>query len=120
VLRRKAEITLRFVGMREGRRLNREFRGKDYATNVLTFTYLEQSPLKADIVLCVPVAKREAAQQKIALLHHYAHLIIHATLHMQGFDHEKDEEAARMEALEIRIMKRLGYRNPYTQTLRPS
>lgn len=112
-LRRKAEVTLRFVGTVEGRRLNRDYRGRDYATNVLTFVYSECAALAGDIVVCVPVAKREAAQRGITLHQHCAHLIVHGTLHMQGYDHQQDREAERMEALEYRIMKSLGYPSPY-------
>ncbi|MFN0314466.1 MAG: rRNA maturation RNase YbeY [Burkholderiales bacterium] len=112
-LRRPAEITLRFVGTAEGRRLNRDYRGRDYATNVLTFAYSEHPALAGDIVVCVPVAKREAAELGITLYRHCAHLIVHGTLHMQGYDHEQDQEAEKMEALETRIMKSLGYPGPY-------
>lgn len=104
---------MRFVGTAEGRRLNRDYRGRDYATNVLTFAYGEHPALAGDIVVCVPVAKREAAQRGITLYRHCAHLIVHGTLHMQGHDHEQDQEAERMEALETRIMKALGYPNPH-------
>ena len=112
-LRRRAEVTVRFVGSAEGRRLNRDYRGLDYATNVLTFAYSGRAALAGDIVVCVPVAKREAAQRGITLYQHCAHLIVHGTLHMQGYDHEQDQEAEQMEALETRIMNSLGYPSPY-------
>ncbi len=107
-----AELTLRFVDAREGRRLNREFRGRDYATNVLTFDY-SRAPLAADIVLCVPVIAREAHQQKKSLRAHLAHLVIHGTLHAQGHDHEHAADARRMETLETALLADLGYADPY-------
>lgn len=121
-LRRDAEVTVRLVGEEEGRRLNRDFRDKDYATNVLTFVYGEgmpmpgdgaEVPLMGDLVLCVPVVVREAAAQGKALEAHYAHLIVHGMLHLQGFDHESDADAAVMEALETEILGGLGYPDPY-------
>ncbi len=112
-LRRQAAVTLRFVGAAESRRLNRDYRGKDHATNVLTFAYCERPPLAGDIVVCVPVAKREAAQRGITLYQHCAHLIVHGILHMQDYDHKEDRQAQQMEALETRIMKSLGYPDPY-------
>jgi len=99
-------ITLRIVGAREGRELNRTFRRKDYATNVLTFD-------TGDIVLCHPVIRREARAQGKSLAAHYAHLVVHGCLHLRGYDHEKKRDAARMEAREIRILRRGGIRNPY-------
>ncbi len=107
-----AELTLRFVDAREGRRLNRDFRGRDYATNVLTFDY-SRAPLAADIVLCVPVIAREARAQGKSLRSHLAHLVVHGTLHAQGHDHLTDRQAARMEALETRLLAALGYPDPY-------
>lgn len=112
-LRRRARVTLRFVGRAEGRRLNRTFRGRDYATNVLTFAYPECSPLQGDIVLCVPVLRKEAAQSGRSLYQHCAHLVVHGTLHMQGHDHEEERAARRMESMETRIMRSLGYADPY-------
>ena len=106
------ELTLRFVDAREGRRLNREFRGRDYATNVLTFDYT-RAPLCADIVLCVPVVVLEAKAQRKLLRAHLAHLVVHGVLHAQGHDHETEREAARMEALEVRLLGALGYPDPY-------
>lgn len=112
-LTRRAEITLRFVGRREGRELNRRFRGRDYATNVLTFVYPERRPLAGDIALCAPVVAREARAQGKRLDAHYAHLVVHGVLHLQGHDHERDDEAQRMERLETRIVRGLGFRDPY-------
>jgi probable rRNA maturation factor len=109
---RPARITLRFVGLAEGRALNRDFRGRDYATNVLTFDY-RHTPCEADIVLCSPVVAREARAQRKPLEAHYAHLVIHGALHAQGHDHERDDEAARMEALETALLARLGLPDPY-------
>ena len=111
-LRRDASVTLRFVASAEARRLNHAFRGKDYATNVLTFVY-EAAPLSGDIVLCAPVVAREAREQKKDVLAHYAHLVVHGLLHLQGFDHEADREAVRMEREERRILRGLGFPDPY-------
>jgi probable rRNA maturation factor len=104
------EVTVRLVGTAEARSLNLGFRGKDYATNVLTFSY--QQGL-GDIVLCPSVIAREAREQGKTLDAHYAHLTVHAVLHLRGFDHERAPDAARMERTEIRILKRLGHPNPY-------
>ena len=107
------EITVRIVGAEEGRTLNREYRGKDYATNVLTFDY-ERAPLVlADLVLCAPVVAQEALEQGIALQAHYAHLLVHGTLHAQGFDHETKAEARVMEARESALLQALGFGDPY-------
>lgn len=106
------QATLRLVGEAEGRQLNRDFRGKDYATNVLTFAYGGE-PLTGDIVLCAPVVAREAREQGKPLAAHYAHLVVHGLLHLQGHDHETETEAAAMEAVESFIMRRLGYPDPY-------
>lgn len=110
-----AELTLRVVDLDEGRSLNRTYRGKDYATNVLTFAYAEseEDPVSADLVLCWPVIAREAALQDKALEAHYAHLVVHAVLHAQGYDHEDAAEAAEMEALETEILDGLGWADPY-------
>ncbi len=105
-----AEVTVRLVGAAEGRRLNLAYRGRDYATNVLTFAY---APDSGDIVLCTPVVAREAAEQGKPLAAHYAHLTVHAVLHMRGYEHARPAEAARMERAEVRILKRLGLPNPY-------
>ena len=108
-----AELTVRIVGAEEGRALNREFRGKDYATNVLTFDYQREPTVVADIVLCAPVVAREAGAQDIALEAHYAHLLVHGALHAQGFDHERPAEAKVMEARESAIVVALGFADPY-------
>jgi probable rRNA maturation factor len=107
-----AMVTLRFVDAREGRRLNRDFRGRDYATNVLTFNYA-RAPVEADIVLCVPVIAREARAQHTHWRAHLAHLVVHGALHAQGHEHETDAEATRMERLEVKVLAALGYPDPY-------
>jgi probable rRNA maturation factor len=107
-----AEITVRIVDADEGQTLNRDYRQKDYATNVLTFDYT-QEPVTADLVLCAPVIAKEAKEQKKTLEEHYAHMIVHGTLHAQGWDHELDEDAEVMELRETDIMARLGFKNPY-------
>ncbi len=113
-LQRPAELTVRIVGLEEGRALNRDYRGKDYATNVLTFDYTRAPVVNADLVLCAPVVEREAAEQGKTLQAHYAHLLVHATLHAQGYDHETSEkDALEMEALEVLLMQSLGFDNPY-------
>ena len=111
-MKRAAAITLRYVGETEGRRLNREFRGKDYATNVLTFVYAK-APLAGDIVICAPVVAREARSQGKALTAHHAHLLIHGLLHLEGLDHERARDAERMEKRERAILARLGFGDPY-------
>jgi probable rRNA maturation factor len=109
-----AEITVRIVDEAEGRALNRDFRAKDYATNVLTFDYQRQPVIVADLVLCAPVLAREAREQGKTLPAHYAHLLVHGTLHAQGWDHEDDAAAAQaMEARERSIMQALGLPDPY-------
>jgi probable rRNA maturation factor len=114
-LEREAEIALRLVGSAESRELNRSYRGKDYATNVLTFT-LNDDPLMGDIVLCAPVVEKEAAEQGKLVEAHYAHLLVHGLLHLQGYDHESAPEATLMEALETQIVMKLGYSAPYLIT----
>ena len=109
-----AEITVRIVDTDEGQALNRDYRQKDYATNVLTFGYTQQPIVTADLVLCAPVVAKEAAENKKTLTAHYAHLLVHGTLHAQGHDHEtSDQDAEKMEALETRILTGLGFQNPY-------
>jgi len=140
-LQRDASITLRIVDEPEGRELNKNYRGKDYATNVLTFVYDDADPqplptspcqgrsqiaplirgvggvaLSGDVAICAPVAEKEAAKQHKDLLAHYAHLTIHAVLHLQGYDHENDVDAAEMEALEAALMLKLRHPNPYQET----
>ncbi len=113
-LEQSAQITIRLVDRPEGQALNREFRGLDHPTNVLTFVYgLEQGLLHGDLILCAPVIKAEARAQKKPLEHHYAHLVIHGVLHLQGYDHLRTQQAQRMEALEILLLKTLGIPNPY-------
>ncbi|MBS1186209.1 MAG: ybeY [Burkholderiaceae bacterium] len=109
-----AQLTLRFVNAEEGRELNRDYRGKDYATNVLTFPY-DNELVIADIILCSDVLLAEAAEQDKTLEAHAAHLIVHGVLHAQGYEHETDEEADEMEALETEILARLGFDNPYAE-----
>lgn len=109
------EITVRIVDADEGRALNNEFRGKDYATNVLTFDYQHEPVVMADLVLCAPVVEREAKEQSLDLAAHYAHLLVHGTLHAQGYDHEADDEAAAMEARESEVMLALGFADPYAK-----
>jgi probable rRNA maturation factor len=112
-LERDAQVTLRFVGARAGRALNRRYRHRDRPTNVLTFVYDDGVSLAGDIVLCAPVVSREARAQRKTLRAHYAHLVIHGMLHLQGYDHGRDADAARMEAREIALLRTLGYANPY-------
>lgn len=115
------DVTVRLVGEAEGRELNRTYRGKDYATNVLTFTYgedegvalIEGAPLMGDLVLCVPVVVREAAEQGKSVDAHFAHLVVHGMLHLQGHDHEAEADATVMEARERDILRTLGYADPY-------
>lgn len=111
---RRADVTLRLVGMPEGRRLNRLFRGKDYATNVLSFRY-ERSPGVAvgDLLLCVPVIAREAREQGKHCAAHYAHLTVHGMLHLLGYGHERAPQAGKMERLEKCILHSLGFADPY-------
>ena len=113
-LQSDAEITVRIVGAEEGQALNRDYRGKDYATNVLTFDYTPAPFVTADLVLCAPVVAREAEENDKTLQAHYAHLLVHGALHSQGYDHETGEQdALEMEALETRILAGLGFENPY-------
>ncbi len=116
-----AELTVRFVDAAEARVLNRDYRDKDYATNVLTFAYNEgeeiadDEPTRADIILCTDVLEQEAAQQKKTLEEHAAHLIVHGVLHAQGYDHGIEEEAQEMEQLERDILFAMGYPDPYAE-----
>ena len=110
-----AQIAVRVVGEQEGRELNKGFRGKDYATNVLTFDYEHEPVVVADLVLCAPVVEREAKDQGLLLEAHYAHLLVHGALHAQGYDHEREDEAAAMEARESELMAALGFADPYAE-----
>jgi probable rRNA maturation factor len=113
-LQSDAEITVRIVGTEEGQVLNRDYRHKDYATNVLTFDYAHQPVVSADLVLCAPVVSSEAKEQHKTLQAHYAHLLVHGTLHAQGWEHETNAVDARaMELREIEILAGLGFENPY-------
>ena len=112
-LEQDVQMVLRIVDGIEGRALNQSYRGKDYATNVLTFVYGDDSPLYGDVVICAPVVAREAKEQGKDLRSHYAHLAIHAALHLQGYDHEKKRDAEKMEARETALMLKLRYPDPY-------
>ena len=115
-LRASAQVTVRLVGEAEGRALNRDYRGKDYATNVLTFDYAREPLVLADLVLCAPVVEREALAAQRSLQAHYAHLLVHGTLHAQGYDHEdSEEEAEAMEQREREVMAALGFADPYAE-----
>jgi probable rRNA maturation factor len=110
-----AEITVRIVDADEGQSLNRDFRQRDYATNVLTFDYTQEPVVTADLVLCAPVVEKEAAEQGVTIEAHYAHLLVHGTLHAQGYDHEDDADAREMEALETELLAGLGFADPYAR-----
>ena len=116
-LEHDAQIALRIVDETEGRALNRNFRGKDYATNVLTFVYDDAVSLSGDIVICAPVVEKEAREQRKDLHAHYAHLAIHAALHLQGYDHDNNAGAAAMEEKETAILLKLGYADPYQEVV---
>lgn len=127
-----AELTLRFVAGEEGRSLNRDYRGKDYATNVLTFAYADDAddaddaeaddlePVRADIVFCNEVLQQEAREQGKSVLEHAAHLVVHGVLHAQGYDHENDLEAQEMESIETKVLANLGMPDPYLTKPLPS
>ncbi|HZV61085.1 MAG TPA: rRNA maturation RNase YbeY [Methylophilaceae bacterium] len=109
----EAEVTLRIVDEEEGRMLNRTYRGRDYATNVLTFPLAEEPLLMGDIILCAPVVSQEAQAQQKSMEAHFAHLTIHGVLHLQGYEHEDNAQAEFMEAMESQTLQRLGYADPY-------
>ena len=109
------EITVRIVGADEARALNRDYRARDYATNVLTFDYAREPVVSADLVLCAPVLQRESQELGIPLVAHYAHMLVHGTLHAQGLDHEEEAEARAMEARETALMRALGFGDPYAR-----
>lgn len=115
--RKPAELSIRIVGAGEGRELNRRYRDRDYATNVLSFPAElppgVPSPLLGDIAICAGVVAREAREQRKAVRDHYAHLTVHGVLHLLGFDHQDDQDAERMEALETRVLAGLGIADPY-------
>ena len=112
-LQQPGEITVRIVGLEDGQALNRDYRSSDHATNVLTFDYSHAPVVVADLVLCAPVVAREAAEACITLQAHYAHLLVHGTLHAQGHDHQSDAEATAMESIETGIVVGLGFADPY-------
>ena len=114
-LKRPGEITVRIVGTDEAQALNRDYRAKDYATNVLTFDYSHAPVVTADLVLCAPVLRREASELGVTLEAHYAHLLVHGTLHAQGHDHEDPSQALLMEARETDLMLALGFADPYAK-----
>ena len=107
------QITVRVVAAAEGRMLNREYRQQDHATNVLTFDYQRAPIVMADLILCAPVVAKEARAQRLTLAEHYAHLLVHGTLHAQGFDHEDEADADAMEARESEVLLALGFADPY-------
>ncbi|HJV60498.1 MAG TPA: rRNA maturation RNase YbeY [Albitalea sp.] len=112
-LQRPGQITVRIVDAAEGRALNRDYRGKDYATNVLTFDYSHEPVVVADLIVCAPVVAAEARAHKLTLEAHYAHLLVHGTLHAQGYDHEDELEAEEMESRESEVVVGLGFDDPY-------
>ncbi|MBP6115242.1 MAG: rRNA maturation RNase YbeY [Neisseriaceae bacterium] len=124
---RQAQIGIMICDEAEAQQYNRDYRGKDYATNVLSFALNEgddfaemldtgaEPVLRGDLVLCTEVVAKEAVEQNISLTAHYAHLVIHGVLHLMGYDHEQDDEAEVMEALEIKVLHQLGYANPYSK-----
>lgn len=113
-IQQKSTFTVRLVGSAESKRLNRDYRNKDYPTNILTFNYpTDDDSIWADLVICMPVINKEAKEQKKAMTDHFAHLLVHGSLHAQGFDHDDEIEAEGMESLEIAILSKLGIPNPY-------
>ncbi len=116
-LERGGAFAVRFVDAEEGRRLNASFRGRDRATNVLTFDYAREPVVSADIVICVPVLEREAREQRKTFEEHLAHLLVHGVLHAQGYDHLAEDEAEAMEARETEILTALGFANPYSDRI---
>ncbi|HET6788926.1 MAG TPA: rRNA maturation RNase YbeY [Aquabacterium sp.] len=108
-----AELTVRMVDAEEGQALNRDYRQKDYATNVLTFDYAHEPVVMADLIICAPVIEQEALDQGKTLESHYAHMLVHGALHAQGWDHLEEDEAQAMEAREREILTRLGFEDPY-------
>jgi probable rRNA maturation factor len=114
-LRVETSLTIRIVDEEEGRQLNAAYRGRDYATNVLTFPLTEEPILMGDIVICAPVVAKEAVEQGKPLLAHYAHMTVHGVLHLHGYDHEVDAQAELMEAMEVAVMHKLGFANPYAE-----
>ena len=117
-LEHDARITVRIIGRAEGKSLNRHFRGTDRPTNVLSFVYRDAPPYEGDLALCAPVVTREAREQRKSVAAHYAHLVVHGTLHLQGYDHEKTTDADVMEARESQIVTKLGYPDPYGRDAR--
>lgn len=120
IIIKDVKLNVRFVGIKEGYSLNKNYRHKSYATNILTFEYgiLSNGKIISDLVLCCPVVENEAINQHKTLTAHYAHLLIHGALHAQGYDHEKsDEDRKNMEAIEINVLARLGFQNPYLYNL---
>jgi probable rRNA maturation factor len=115
-LRVDTEVTIRLVDEAEGSALNLAFRAKDYATNVLTFPLAETPHLMGDIVICAPIVASEAAEQGKTVEAHFAHLTVHGILHLHGYDHETEPQAELMESIEIQILSKLGYANPYLIT----
>ena len=115
-IRIDTEVTIRIVDEEEGRILNSTYRGKDYPTNVLTFPLAEEPHLMGDIIICAPVVEAEAKAQNKTFEAHYAHLTVHGILHLHGYDHETEPQAELMEAIEIQIITKLGYANPYLVT----
>ena len=112
-LENDAELAVRIVDAEEGQALNRDYRQKDYATNVLTFDYVHEPVVMADLILCAPVVEREAQEQNKDLVTHYAHMLVHGALHAQGWDHIEEDEAQAMEQREREIMAKLGFADPY-------